>query len=123
MVRIASYRIRCKTTALPDNRYYVKLTTLYYEICCTTVALTTRDCADNSGEICIMRFPKRIGVDAASVAVTLRDSSDESTTTRASDTRRGPDCGFTGRLDTSDGQRRIAGYEEAVGVPLFRTAS
>jgi hypothetical protein len=24
-------------------------------------------------------------------------------------------------LDTADRQRRIAGYEEAVGVPLFRT--
>jgi hypothetical protein len=24
-------------------------------------------------------------------------------------------------LDTSDRQRRISGYEEAVGVPLFRT--
>jgi hypothetical protein len=26
-------------------------------------------------------------------------------------------------FDTSDRQRRIAGYEEAVGVPLFRTVS
>jgi hypothetical protein len=59
------------------------------KIWCTPVDLIVSRPADNSGGMCILRFPKRIRVDAAGESVTLRYSTDESTSTRASDTRRG----------------------------------